>query len=682
MGQNSRTAFLTAALALAGCSGLSDERAPPVRREAWLERILEAEDRRDGGDPLLAQAAVHADPVVQRTALLALGRCGGSSGVAALARVLAQGQPPLAPAARAEALFALGLTGSVDAFTALLPFENDPEPGVRASAATAFGLLGDERGLLPLVASLDDGEPAVRGAAALAVARLAAARKEPFADRPFEAFRAIGARLSGDADPGVRWKCAYAAGKLGRAEFRAPLFGALNDSDPLVRAFALAALAELEPEPAMAAGIADQLQDGDWRVAVEAAKALGKLPGDTAARALAGALPGAAGAGHPSHHVRAAAAESLGRMSRDGAAVAALETALSDPSESVRGAALESLAALGDPAAEFERLLALARGRASPAASRYLAARAARAAAALPAETGYPVIEVLLASDDVLVRSAAVAALARFPGRHERAGTALAAALREDDVALRESAAAAAKALGAKDLLPALEAALEDSPGADFSEARVALLDAVAALGGESAYSALFPHLGDTERVVRRAARDAIASTGGAIPVLPQEPAVVRAATPVPGVDFAAPGSPPRIELVTNKGTVELELLPDVAPNHVRLFLDRAASGFYDGLTFHRLVPGFVVQGLDPRGDGYGAGGVSLRGEPSAVPYDRGVVGMPDAGMDSGGCQLFVTFRPQPRLDARYTVFARVSAGMDVVEELDVGDRVDYVLLP
>jgi cyclophilin family peptidyl-prolyl cis-trans isomerase len=93
-------------------------------------------------------------------------------------------------------------------------------------------------------------------------------------------------------------------------------------------------------------------------------------------------------------------------------------------------------------------------------------------------------------------------------------------------------------------------------------------------------------------------------------------------------------------------------------------------------------VPGFVVQGLDPRGDGYGTGGPSLRAETNEWRYARGIAGMPDAGRDTGGCQLFVTFRPQPRLDDRYTVFARVTSGIEVVERLDVGDRVSYVLMP
>jgi cyclophilin family peptidyl-prolyl cis-trans isomerase len=102
--------------------------------------------------------------------------------------------------------------------------------------------------------------------------------------------------------------------------------------------------------------------------------------------------------------------------------------------------------------------------------------------------------------------------------------------------------------------------------------------------------------------------------------------------------------------------------------------LARVRAGKCDGLPIHRVVSGFVVQGLDPRGDGWGTGGVFLRDEIGRTPYLRGTLGMPNAGPDSGGCQFFLTLEPTPHLDGRYTVFGRVVSGMDVVDSLDVGD--------
>jgi cyclophilin family peptidyl-prolyl cis-trans isomerase len=100
-------------------------------------------------------------------------------------------------------------------------------------------------------------------------------------------------------------------------------------------------------------------------------------------------------------------------------------------------------------------------------------------------------------------------------------------------------------------------------------------------------------------------------------------------------------------------------------------------------LTFHRVVSGFVVQGLDPRGDGWGTGGIFLRDEINPVPYLAGTVGMPNAGPDTGGCQIFITHVPAPHLDGRYTVLGRVVDGIDVVDALDLGDLCRRVeLLP
>ena len=93
-------------------------------------------------------------------------------------------------------------------------------------------------------------------------------------------------------------------------------------------------------------------------------------------------------------------------------------------------------------------------------------------------------------------------------------------------------------------------------------------------------------------------------------------------------------------------------------------------KGYFDGLSFHRLVPDFVVQGGDPRGDGEGGPGYTIRDELNQEPYLRGTVGMALAWRDTGGSQFFITHSPQPHLDARYTVFGRVVSGMDVVDAL------------
>jgi cyclophilin family peptidyl-prolyl cis-trans isomerase len=104
-----------------------------------------------------------------------------------------------------------------------------------------------------------------------------------------------------------------------------------------------------------------------------------------------------------------------------------------------------------------------------------------------------------------------------------------------------------------------------------------------------------------------------------------------------------------------------------------------AEAGFFDGLSFHRVVPGIVVQGGDPRGDGYGGPGYVVPCEWSNLRYERGTVGIALAGKDTGGSQFFGTQTPQPHLDARYTVVGHVATGLDVIDLLLPGDRIESV---
>ena len=116
------------------------------------------------------------------------------------------------------------------------------------------------------------------------------------------------------------------------------------------------------------------------------------------------------------------------------------------------------------------------------------------------------------------------------------------------------------------------------------------------------------------------------------------------------------------------------------APLTVDNFVTLARKGYFDGLSVHRVVPDFVIQSGDPRGDGEGGPGYTIRDELNERPYLRGTVGMAlDLWGDTGGSQFFITHSPQPHLDAKYTVFGRVIAGMDVVDQIQQGDIIRRV---
>jgi cyclophilin family peptidyl-prolyl cis-trans isomerase len=132
-----------------------------------------------------------------------------------------------------------------------------------------------------------------------------------------------------------------------------------------------------------------------------------------------------------------------------------------------------------------------------------------------------------------------------------------------------------------------------------------------------------------------------------------------------------------RAILTTQKGTFTIEFLPEDAPLTVDNFIKLARSKYFDGLEVHRVVANFVMQDGDPRGDGNGGPGWSIRCEINMVPYERGAVGMALSGKDTGGSQWFVTHSPQPHLDGGYTVFGRVNeTGMKVVDKIVRGDKI------
>jgi len=135
----------------------------------------------------------------------------------------------------------------------------------------------------------------------------------------------------------------------------------------------------------------------------------------------------------------------------------------------------------------------------------------------------------------------------------------------------------------------------------------------------------------------------------------------------------------PHVFLETDKGTIEIELAVLDAPLAAESFLALARRGYFTGMAIHRVVPNFVVQAGDPRGDGEGGPGYTLRDEINMQPYLRGTVGMALDGADTGGSQFFITHSPQPHLDGKYTVFGRVVAGMDVVDRLQQWDLIRRV---
>ncbi|MDR0911182.1 MAG: peptidylprolyl isomerase [Methanobrevibacter sp.] len=131
----------------------------------------------------------------------------------------------------------------------------------------------------------------------------------------------------------------------------------------------------------------------------------------------------------------------------------------------------------------------------------------------------------------------------------------------------------------------------------------------------------------------------------------------------------------------TEKGNIELELFDNDAPKTVENFEKLAKDGFYDGLTFHRVIDDFVIQGGCPKGNGTGGPGYTIKCEINHNKHGTGALSMAHAGKDTGGSQFFITHSPQPHLDGVHTVFGKVIKGMDVVNAIRANDKMIKVTI-
>jgi cyclophilin family peptidyl-prolyl cis-trans isomerase len=226
----------------------------------------------------------------------------------------------------------------------------------------------------------------------------------------------------------------------------------------------------------------------------------------------------------------------------------------------------------------------------------------------------------------------------------------------------------------------ALREAYESSRNREQQDASEAALTALARYGAADALEVVKGALNADDWAMRlRAAAllrtlDPSAETINAIRPVPGTPSA-----PYDSAELAKPTVSPHAFIETAKGTIEIEFYVLDAPQTVQNFITLARKGYFNGLQVHRVVPNFVVQDGDPRGDGSGGPGYTIRDELNDRPFIRGTVGMALSGPDTGGSQWFIMHSPAPHLDAKYTVFGYVVNGMDVVDriqQLDVIERI------
>lgn len=255
--------------------------------------------------------------------------------------------------------------------------------------------------------------------------------------------------------------------------------------------------------------------------------------------------------------------------------------------------------------------------------------------------------------------------------------------LKESDVIIRATAAELLGELPPDEtntgaLIAALPMALADK---ELNDAALAILDSLAKLKSAKANEAIKTALDSQDYLIRRKAVALLKANGAGD--FSSRVGTVQTRNTAADYDraIARIGKTVSAVVTTSRGAFTIQLLPDDAPLNVDNFVQLARRRYFGGITIHRVVPNFVIQDGDPRGDGNGGPGYQIRCEINELPYERGAVGMALSGKDTGGSQWFVTHSPQPHLDGGYTVFGNVVAGMEVVDTIVRGDVIRSIVI-
>ena len=611
------------------------------------------------------------DPRLRRRVALAIGRVGLADGVKPLSGTLADSDPEV----RQTAAFALGLIGDVSASAALVPALMDTAIPVRGRAAEALGLIGAKDAAAavgklaaeyvrhPAVAAMkpdDETWPAPPEAEAFKLALFALVR--------LGAWDALAsAVIDGDRPASQWWPVAYALQRINDPRAQMVLRQLASSPGKYTAAFALRGLGRLK-DPTAGPVIVRAIEGKQpMEVTVAAIRAAGELRVTDAVDPIVRIA--ADGSADP--NLRLEAVKALGAL-RAAAGLAIVQDYVTDSWPVMRIAAIQSAAAID--AETFVIVLA------SLEADAHWTVRSAMAdvLTTLPAEIAIERLRGMLADDDKRVQQAVLRAMARMkvPDLPEL----LRARVSEPDFGVRTVVAELLGELkpaeGAEALRELYKRALPDLA----YDARAAAIAALAEFGSAEATETLKAALADREWAVRVRAAELLDK------LEPGEDhrAAIRPAPGTPPAPYTdptllVPATSPHVFIETGKGNIEFELAVIDAPQTTRNFINLARKGFFNGLAIHRVVPNFVVQDGDARGDGSGGPGFTIRDELNDRPFLRGTVGMALSWKDTGGSQFFITHSPQPHLDAKYTVFGHVVVGMDVVDRLQQGDVIQRV---
>jgi cyclophilin family peptidyl-prolyl cis-trans isomerase len=624
--------------------------------------------------PDLVKLIGDADPRIRRRAALAIGRVDLAAGVSPLSALLKDADADV----RQTAAFALGLLADKSAVPALTEaLASDGSLVVRGRAAEALSRIGDASAVVAIgeltAAQVHGGH--VTGITPDELSYPLAPEVEAFrlgvyALTRLKAHDALAsAVLDGNGQPRVRWwPVAYALQRIGDKRALPALITLVHGDGTFTPAFAARGLGALKDPSAVEALVALALKkDLNLRVHVRVVSALGAIGDKRAVPPLITLLD----APTLDPTLRLEVVNALGALAAADATDRLLDL-MGDRWPTMRAAAFRALAA-----ANPEQFVAVLSGL-DPDPDYVVRMATADTLASVDLPGVQQTLRDMLKDPDQRVVPAVLRALVRV----KLAGVdrLLLEHLTREDPVIRETAASLLGDLKVASAAPALQAAWDAAQTENDSGIRGAILDVLMALGPDAARDTVKRALMDRDWSIRlkaaRMMRDKIDPTADVETLIRPAPTQLDRAI---YDTLAAPRVSPHAYLDTRKGTIEIELAVLDAPVTAHNFITLARRGFFNGLRIHRVVPDFVVQDGDPRGDGEGGPGYSIRDELSDLPYLRGTVGMALGGKDTGGSQYFLTISPQPHLDGGYTVFGRVVKGLEVMDAIQQWDTIDRV---
>lgn len=687
----------------------------PVSKLLLLQIVRAEDERRWDSDLRNLFRARNAN--VRARAALAAGRIGDVAAVRDLTTLLDKDSED---EVRAMAAFALGEIESPlasDALVASLRKDNRNS----STHARVVEALGKISGALPK----EQAAPAQELAAAILNALQHENRTRSASD-PFTILLGLTAVLRAKpanagpvvaeflrySDPRIRADAANTLARLklkdGNDALRKML---VNDSDPVVRANAARVLGATEDQSSFEGLLDRALNDEDSRVRVSAIRGLGTLKDGRAVKPLLAAYPLANPIGSQKINEALEVATALGKIYQG------------TPDEAVTAWLLDLRRMVGSNAPEVEIALVrqsttnylrgLEKGNSAKVAGQRMMLTNWRAASSLAQALGEIAALSETSNEAKSKRGQAEDILGgmldyRDSGLHIKTLVAvhsenavpdvlrayaafkpkdlaevLRKYLKESDVVVRGTAAELLGELppdeaNSRALIAAFAVALADK---QLNDAALSILDALAKQKNPKATEAITTAFNSRDHLIRRKAVTLLQANG--TEEFSTHIGIVQTKNTNADYERAVARIGRRFNALVNtsRGTFTIELLPEAAPLTVDNFIQLANRRYFNGITIHRVVPNFVLQDGDPRGDGNGGPGYQIRCEINQVSYNRGAVGMALSGKDTGGSQWFVTHSPQPHLDGGYTVFGNVVSGMEVVDQIARGDVIRSITI-